>query len=315
MERDELIEQRFCHGDCYPMAIALHQALGWPIRTMAAYVAKSSAERHPAHSWVQAPDGRGFDAKGFRSEDEILEDMLATRSQFTIESTIIVTSADDTEYTSMLLHLAGGGPEFELWYRGKLDELVPEATDAITSYLEPRYAPSNYTPGLPSFKVRYQPDGITCGPSALGAVMDLLCDDAPTTQEIAELCGTNSRTGTTDVAMKRGLDALGMAYVHPDPKARNESGFLERKLEEGNVVLLRTLTSGVKHWVTAHGRVGDNYRIGCPVHGDELWSAAKVDAAWVARDRDCMVVPRDPEHHPELRTAARPEMETADLCL
>lgn len=144
--------------------------------------------------------------------------------------------------------------------------------------------------------------------------MDLLCDDAPSTQEIARLCGTNPRTGTTDVAMKRGLDALGMAYDHPDAETRNEPGFLDRQLEDGNVVLLRTLTSGVKHWVTAHGRVGDSYRIGCPINGDELWSASKVDAAWQARDRDCIVVPRDPALHPNLRTSARREPEEAELC-
>jgi hypothetical protein len=297
------------------MAIALHQALGWPIRTLTAYRDKTARQPHPAHSWVQAPDGRAFDAKGFRSEDEILGDMLANKSQVSVDSARICTSRNDADYTSFLFRLADGGPEFELWYRKKLDEIIPEASEAIRNYLEPRYAPSSLAPGMRAFSVRYQPDGITCGPSALGAVMDLLCDDAPSTRVISELCGTNPYTGTTDVAMKRGLEALGMAYDHPASSTRNEVGFLDAQLDAGNVVLLRTMSSGCKHWVTAYGRDDEGYRIGCPVGGELTWSAAKLNSAWSARDRDCMVVSRNPADHPDLRTTNVQLLETAEPSL
>ncbi|MCE6958491.1 hypothetical protein LAZ40_05435 [Cereibacter sphaeroides] len=158
-------------------------------------------------------------------------------------------------------------------------------------------------PSHPRFPVRLQPDGITCGPSCIGAVHDLIFGKGPSTQEIARLCGTNPETGTTDVAMKKGLDALGMAYTHPDPGLRSSLAFLDEALDRGDIVLLRTLTYESKHWVTAWDRTPDGYRIACPGAGNVIWDRAKTERFWAARDYDCLVVPRDRERHPGRRAS------------
>ncbi|MEY8800212.1 hypothetical protein AB9K35_07840 [Leisingera sp. XS_AS12] len=157
---------------------------------------------------------------------------------------------------------------------------------------------------MQDFQVRYQPDGITCGPSCLGAVLDALIDNAPSTEEIAELCGTNPYTGTTDVAMKRGLKALGVSYTHPASEERRAPGFLDAALEDGNAVMLRTLVGGIKHWVTAHAVTPAGYSIACPVAGNVIWSREDTRAAWGARDYDCIIIPRVPSAHPELMRAS-----------
>ncbi|SOC26108.1 hypothetical protein [Thalassospira xiamenensis] len=52
------------HGsgdDAHAMAIALHNQTGWPIQTLTVF---SKDRPVMPHSWVQAPDGRGFDISG-----------------------------------------------------------------------------------------------------------------------------------------------------------------------------------------------------------------------------------------------------------
>ncbi|MEY8800211.1 hypothetical protein AB9K35_07835 [Leisingera sp. XS_AS12] len=142
MERDEKIEEIYCYGECYAMAIALHCELGWPIKTLTALRTNYATLPHPAHSWVEAPDGRAFDASGFRTEADILETYLANRPAFTVDSARIAQSADQVEYMSFLLHLADGGPDFKQWFERQMAEAIPKAADAIRTYLQPRYDPA-----------------------------------------------------------------------------------------------------------------------------------------------------------------------------
>lgn len=152
---------------------------------------------------------------------------------------------------------------------------------------------------LNAYPWRRQPDGITCGPSAIGAALDYIWDRGPDTLEIARLCGTNSRTGTTDVAMKQGMDALGVSYVHPTREDRSSLDFLDQMLEEGNIVLLRTMIHSMKHWVSAVNKSPIGYGIACSCAGTQAWTAAEVEKVWAARDYDCMVIPSGPNDHPK----------------
>jgi len=70
-ERCADIESHYRQRDPYAMALALHDALGWPIRAFVVDV-RMLPEReisHAVHAWVQAPDGRGYDVTGHFDED------------------------------------------------------------------------------------------------------------------------------------------------------------------------------------------------------------------------------------------------------
>jgi len=72
----EGVSRDWRHGDCYAMAMALSEALGWPVATLSVTLAPCSRRHagctdHVVHAWVRAPDGRSFDAGGFFDDADL----------------------------------------------------------------------------------------------------------------------------------------------------------------------------------------------------------------------------------------------------
>ncbi|NTF17964.1 hypothetical protein G6L37_06075 [Agrobacterium rubi] len=68
---DEQIVRLLCRGDCYPTAIVLHEELGWPIGGFLVDWQHRRWLPHLVHAYLIAPDGRAFDASGFRTLEQI----------------------------------------------------------------------------------------------------------------------------------------------------------------------------------------------------------------------------------------------------
>ncbi|WP_174502074.1 hypothetical protein [Acidiphilium sp. C61] len=105
-----------------------------------------------------------------------------------------------------------------------------------------------------------QPNGFTCGSTCVGMLSSILLAGEPDPprlhpEVIAGMMGTNPRTGTTEVEMKRGLDLYGIPHERMPPTAdgagpdRMED--LVGWLEAGNMAMLRCLVIGMKHWILA----------------------------------------------------------------
>lgn len=145
-----------------------------------------------------------------------------------------------------------------------------------------------------------QPDGITCGPTCIKMVADHLGGgEGITVQMIASICGTNPQTGTTDITLKRGLDALGITYIEHTNYGLKP---LRKQLKKGSIFILRTLMSGQKHWIITEGLTKpaktSQFKIADPGVGRKYtMTDTEVDEICSARDWQVFEIPQeqDPE--------------------
>lgn len=157
--------------------------------------------------------------------------------------------------------------------------------------------------GLARFPLARQTDAYSCGAACLRMICDHLeFHPGVGIKEIGRLAGTNPATGTTEVEMARGLDALGLAWERPRGTG---TAYLRQVVGAGNVILLCTLLpggprrpEGYKHWVVVHGCEADGFRIACPGAGARRWTEGFTHRVWAARDYDHFVVPADRRAHP-----------------
>ena len=149
-----------------------------------------------------------------------------------------------------------------------------------------------------------QPDGYTCGSTCVRIVLNHL-EFLPHTSlaELTRMMGTNPVTGTTDVEMGRGLLLAGLSHAHPSTEGLGAQGaalgYLERLLGDGQLVMLRTLMSGCKHWIVVHGcRSDGTFLCMCPSRGAISLPPPQVFACWAARGFDHFSVPARRSLHP-----------------
>lgn len=117
--------------------------------------------------------------------------------------------------------------------------------------------PSDPYPWIGRLRHEQQPDDVTCGTSCLRMVAGMLLDREPSldTFQVREMMGTNARTGTTDREMACGLDAFGIAHRRAEPR-EGASERLDRVvdlLRDGDLVLLRGMRYGCRHWMVGIG--------------------------------------------------------------
>ena len=152
------------------------------------------------------------------------------------------------------------------------------------------------------FPLTEQPDEITCGPTCVKMILDHLgFYDSLGIEEIAGLCDTSPETGTTDAGFIKGFDALGLSWTRPVISGQAESTLdaLRTSLASGNLVLLRTLVEGMKHWVIAYGYTENGFQVACPLEGAAHYANDTLHGSWAARDHDCFVIPGYADQHPE----------------
>jgi len=76
---EELSADAFCRGYCTEFAIALHRITAWPIFIFNEVVKEDEEEYYNlVHATVKSPNGKYVDARGFRTEQEIANNLLAT---------------------------------------------------------------------------------------------------------------------------------------------------------------------------------------------------------------------------------------------
>ena len=138
MDRDEKIETLYLHGDCYPMAIALHRETGLPLRAL---TAKRNSARdhlpHMAHAWVQPEEGKALDVAGIRDQADLVAEYLGGRPAFTLESAAVEAFGSESEFRQRLRQIFDSDRYWPMYER-ELDQRIIEATEVVRSYVLPR---------------------------------------------------------------------------------------------------------------------------------------------------------------------------------
>jgi Peptidase_C39 like family len=144
----------------------------------------------------------------------------------------------------------------------------------------------------------------TCGPCSIRMVANIL-EFRPDMQEkeLAIASGANPKTGTTEVEMAKGLNALLLEWTRPSKASMGGEPLehLREAIADGKVVLLRTmLPGGMKHWVVVHGydRQNDVFLVTCAGMGGVVWKSAILHQMWKQRDYDHFLVSADRNQHP-----------------
>lgn len=143
-----------------------------------------------------------------------------------------------------------------------------------------------------------QPNAFTCGPTCVAILASAV--RAPSRKlppsVIGEFAGTNPATGTTEVEMAAGLTFAGLDWRRGSARSLQD---LRRDVMANNLVALRTLIHGMKHWVVVHdcNPLDDTFSIMCPATGPGIWSGDQLLQRWAARDFDHFVIPGAPIAH------------------
>lgn len=113
-------------------------------------------------------------------------------------------------------------------------------------------------------KIRFQPDGITCGPTCLAMISKWRDEESSMTiKQLSAMLGTNSETGTTGLDFFRVLNLMRFSFVHRSGMVssaeventirtlNDEPSSMVPRHPGDRVMLCRTLSNGCKHWYIA----------------------------------------------------------------
>lgn len=141
----EQIENRLTHGECYPTAIAMNEILSWPIGCLVVDWSDANWCMHVAHAYLIAPDGRAFDAEGFKTLEDIHADYITPRREKEVRNIRFVEYADAHEFRiAMRGYYAGikeGQEDLVEWdrpssYDRYMDDALPGIRQALTERLD-----------------------------------------------------------------------------------------------------------------------------------------------------------------------------------
>lgn len=100
--------------------------------------------------------------------------------------------------------------------------------------------------------------------------------------EICDLCGTDSITGTPPERLEKGMNALGMNYIH-HVNSQEPFQHLKEVLYNGNLPIVRTFTHGIPHWIIVSGYEDDSFYINDPWQGEIQYTTEQLNNVWVGR--------------------------------
>lgn len=135
----EQIEDLLCHGQCYPAAIAMNEILTWPIGGLMAEYKGRNWMPHLIHSYLISPDGRAFDAGGFREMCEIHDHFITPEREKDCRNIEFVQFDDAEVFRAALRPLYEGGEVEEgtrTDYDDFLDEHLPSIRWAVNERLD-----------------------------------------------------------------------------------------------------------------------------------------------------------------------------------
>lgn len=134
----------------------------------------------------------------------------------------------------------------------------------------------------------FQPSWFTCGTTCVKMVANYYEKPYESFDELITLCDTNTQTGTIHTGIQNALNALNITNYRLELK--NNFGILDKELESGSMVLLRTLMGGIKHWVICYFKSDTEYFIACPIQGIISMNKLELDEVWQPREYDGFVV-------------------------
>lgn len=149
----------------------------------------------------------------------------------------------------------------------------------------------NYKVFTEKLKLIHQPNGIACGPTSLKMVSDYY-DIVCSIEELTIVMGTDDKTGTTDVKMKLGLDYLSLDYEQFSGDKDTSYNKLYTALKNENIILLRTLVKGIKHWICCdnYSETKKTFNILDPWLGNYELNESEIENVWQPRDYDGFMV-------------------------
>lgn len=154
---------------------------------------------------------------------------------------------------------------------------------------------------LPEIQFFAQPNGYTCGTTALYTACDALGVKTPDILTLADEMGTNPKTGTTDKEMERGLEIVKLPVLR---YAKRKDGSLLTTsnnvndvflaltdcLDRNEAFLLRTLMGGY-HWVLVYGYHDDIIHYMCSCMGHQEMDKQTLFNVWAPRQFDGFRIP------------------------
>ena len=143
-----------------------------------------------------------------------------------------------------------------------------------------------------NFPHTYQNKAYNCGPTSIRIVLDYLgYPQSLDLEYLEEISGTNDVWGCTDVNMKKGLDELGIKYYRIVDLSKEESfTILNNELINNNLIILRTLTKKIKHWIVVYKLIDDIYYCSDPWLGKIKYSFDEINSIWEPRNYDAFIV-------------------------
>lgn len=132
-----------------------------------------------------------------------------------------------------------------------------------------------------------------CGPTCIKMVANALgVGRQLTLDDIIQVCGSDPTTGTDDKKMEKGLAAAGVPFQVGGARTAED---LATSLNAGNLIILRTLTRGIKHWIVLYRFDGQRFLAQDPWLGPLSYTPEEVVNIWKPRDYFYFEVPRTME--------------------
>lgn len=151
----------------------------------------------------------------------------------------------------------------------------------------------------------FQSRGYDCGPTCIKMVATALgVGRQLTLNDIIDACGSDPTTGTDDKKMEKGMAAAGVPFKVGAARTPEE---LATSLEAGHMIILRTLTRGIKHWIILYKFDGQRFHVQDPWLGPLSYTPEEVVNIWKPRDYFYFEVSRTMEQrvdHYQLATYA-----------
>lgn len=142
-----------------------------------------------------------------------------------------------------------------------------------------------------NIKHLYQPDEISCGPTCLKMIDNHINKGVITIEDLKKIVGTNNIKGTTLDDMVIGLEHLNISYDIPNLNDEREAiGYLNDSLNNGEPIILRTLTKGIKHWIIVSSFDGQKYDVKDPWLGEITYNEKQIVRIWEPRGFDCLKI-------------------------
>jgi hypothetical protein len=181
-----------------------------------------------------------------------------------------------------------GTEEFRVELNREMDssgQMTPKARNQFYRYA---YAYANQFPdervaeSITEMEHIFQELEYDCGPTCIKMVAKHLGKGQQySLSDITQICGSDNQTGTDDKKMAIGLKHLAIPFKVGDAKTTFK---LREALLDGKLIILRTLTRGIKHWVVVYGYKDGKFQVNDPWLGQIKYSEDELLAIWKPRD-------------------------------